>query len=76
MRSEIPAPVAVAIIAVVVVVLLAAGYFYFFRKEVYQPPTGKSPGQVQQLRPVVPGQEGAPQAPTGQGGTPAQVQGF
>lgn len=75
MKREVPMPVAVAIIAVLVIVIAAFGYFYFTRKEVYTPGTGGSAGgQVQELRPMVPGQppDAAPQQGQGGSATPAQ----
>lgn len=77
MRQEVPMPVAVAVIAVLVIAIVVLGYFYFTRKEVYTPGTGGSAGgQVQELRPVVPGQppDAAPQQ--GQGGSAAPAQPF
>jgi hypothetical protein len=75
MRAEIPKPVATAIIAVLVIALIVFGYFYFTRKEFYQPSGGGTSGQGQPLRPMVPGQEGAPPG-TNQGGSAAPVQPF
>jgi len=75
MRTEIPKPVGIAVIVLLVVAIVAFGYFYFNRGEVYQPSSGGASGQTQQLRPMVPGQDGSPQnAPQGNG--TVQIQPF
>lgn len=63
MRSEIPTPVAVGIIVVLLLIVVGAYWLFFNRKETYQPGAPPSGAQVQELRPMVPGQppESAPQ---------------